>query len=237
MGNLKKAKGNMYDWVTHTYSHLIGRCPHECSYCYVQAMGERFPALKARYSGDLRIDAGSLDLDYGTGRTIFIDHLNDLFADAVPVAMIKAVLEHCRKYPGNTYVFQSKNPGRMLEFADEFPAGSILGTTIESNWHHECMGFAPLICERIHGIFALKAKHAFTTFITIEPILDFDVPAFAGLIVRAAPDFVNIGADSKGTGLPEPGYEKVVQLYRLLVKKVEVRKKLNLERLCKKEVG
>lgn len=31
--SLKKSKGNMYDWVSHTHSHLSGKCGHQCGYC------------------------------------------------------------------------------------------------------------------------------------------------------------------------------------------------------------
>jgi hypothetical protein len=43
---------------------------------------------------------------------------------------------------------------------------------------------------------------------------------------------VNVGADSKGHGLPEPSFKKVMQLVeRLTAAGIEVRNKRNLERL------
>lgn len=78
----------MYPWVTHTHSHLAGECPHRCSYCYVQAMAKRSPALKERFSGPLRLIEKELDVNYGTGKTIFVEHMNDLFAEKVPQEFI-----------------------------------------------------------------------------------------------------------------------------------------------------
>ena len=73
---------------------------------------------------------------------------------------------------------------------------------------------------------------AHETFITIEPILDFSVAEFADMIKYANPTFVNIGADSKNHGLPEPTFDKIMQLYEKLISAgIEVRKKVNLERL------
>lgn len=67
---LKESHGNMYDWVTHMHSHLAGKCPHECSYCYVQK--NRF-GVSPRYQGELRLIDNEFNVHYGKGRTIFND--------------------------------------------------------------------------------------------------------------------------------------------------------------------
>ena len=55
------------------------------------------------------------------------------------------------------------------------------------------------------------------------------------MLFEAKPDFINIGADSKNHGLSEPTREKVLELYDMLVKSgIEVRKKINLNRLVEK---
>ncbi|MDD3493799.1 MAG: hypothetical protein PHZ19_09930 [Candidatus Thermoplasmatota archaeon] len=36
-------------------------------------------------------------------------------------------------FDGNTYHFQTKNPGRLRDFLDLFPGDATLGTTIETN--------------------------------------------------------------------------------------------------------
>ena len=33
---LNKQKGNMYAFVTHTWNPIRGKCPHDCSYCYMK---------------------------------------------------------------------------------------------------------------------------------------------------------------------------------------------------------
>jgi hypothetical protein len=56
-----------------------------------------------------------------------------------------------------------------------------------------------------------------------------------GLIAHANPHFVNIGADSKGTGLQEPSKEKVLALIDgIKGLGIEIRTKRNLERLIGK---
>lgn len=220
-------------WVTHTMSYLSGACPHHCSYCYVQAMARRF-GMK-RYSGEVDLVASELSTNLGDGKTIFVEHMNDLFADAVPAVYISTVLLHLSLWIKNTYVFQTKNPHRYGVFFKEIPANAILGTTIESNRHYpDIMCQAPHPCDRYNGMLGVRAIRRWKTFCTIEPILDFDVAELAEWLINLRLDFVNIGADSKGQGLPEPPLWKVTELIsRLSEANIEVRKKQNLGRLLR----
>lgn len=226
---LTKSKGNMYDWCTHTHSHLAGACSHTCSYCYVQAMAKRFPAMKARYSGPVRLIEKELSVDYGSGKTIFIEHMNDLFS-IENTDWIAKILNHCAKYPDNEYVFQTKNPeaARLYSFDG---IKTVFGTTIESNRYFPNITKAPSPLGRFIAIgqWARRCR----TFITIEPIMDFDVQDFVELIVAAEPSFINIGADSKRCGLPEPSPAKVKEFIAALqAAGIIIRKKANLERLA-----
>jgi DNA repair photolyase len=225
---LKESHGNMYDWVTHMHTHLRGKCSHECSYCYVQR--NRFGTPK-RYTGAPALDQWELDVDYGMNRTIFIEHMNDMFADSIKDAWICAILDHCVRYDKNTYVFQTKNPERALEFISHFPSSYMIGTTIESNLNVFAVSKAPLVEDRAHGIWMFADRCP--TFITIEPIMQF-TGAFAKMIIDARPTFVNIGADSKRSLLPEPSQKEVMELAkRLQSHGVEIKKKINLDRLLK----
>lgn len=97
----------MYPWVTHTHTHLGGECPHRCSYCYVNS----FPfGRPEKYKGPLRLIEKEFSMKYGGGKTIFIEHCNDLFAEDVSRDFILAVIFHCKNWPSNAYVFQTKNP-------------------------------------------------------------------------------------------------------------------------------
>jgi DNA repair photolyase len=228
---LKKSKGNMYPWVTHTHSHLAGKCPHECSYCYVQAMAQKFPTMKALYSGPIRLIEKEFEVDYGRGKTIFIEHMNDLMAAPVPLDFILKIIRHCLKYPENEYVFQSKNPERYTIMDCFFPERRIFGTTIESSkFLPSIMHNAPPPEWRALAMMKLDGRK----FVTIEPILDFDVDIISSWMDRIRPEFVNIGADSKGRGLPEPTPDKVHGLIEKLKEYgIEIREKHNLSRLLK----
>ena len=223
-----KSKGNMYDWVTHMHTHLGGECGHECSYCYINSFGTTRPE---KFSGDIRLLENEFDVDYGSDKTIFIEHCNDLFEVGVPDEFIRRILKHCNQYPDNTFVFQSKNTKRMYKFKDEFPPHVMLGTTIETNRDMSDISSAPDAYERKKWIHEMSVWDV-ETFITVEPILDFDLYGLAYILIDSYVNFVNIGADSKDNGLDEPTYDQVMELYDFITKaEVVVKKKINLDRL------
>lgn len=38
---IKESKGNMYEFVTHTWNPIKGKCSHGCTYCYMKKMCSR----------------------------------------------------------------------------------------------------------------------------------------------------------------------------------------------------
>lgn len=233
---VKVKKGsNMYQWLSHCHTHLGGECSHKCSYCYVDnPIGGRNP----KFTGPVRILEDEMRVAYGSGKTIFIDHMNDLFAKDVSLDDIKRVIRHCRQYPDNTFVFQTKNPKRFFEVMDLFPPTIILGSTIETNRVIEGISEAPSPYERYVAMANIPSgsspmgRSTIKKFLTIEPVLDFDVHIFAQWIAEIKPDFLNLGADSKNHNLPEPTVEKIMQLVDALKELgVELREKHNLQRL------
>ncbi len=232
--SLKKSAGNMYSWTSHTHSHLGGKCSHSCSYCFVQVSEKRFKS--GRYAGPVCLIEKEFDVNYGTGKTIFVEHMNDLFAKDVPDAWITRIIDHTKKYPANTYVFQTKNPARYFDFIDKFPKGSILGTTIETNYVVEGLNEAPTPEERMKAMSDPRwKKMGFKKFLTIEPVLKFSVDILAKWISNINPDFINLGADSKGFGMEEPTVAEIMALVEKLKEcGIDLREKHNLQRLLPK---
>jgi DNA repair photolyase len=216
---LREAKGNMYTFVTHTWNAIKGKCPHDCWYCY----------MKRFNLGEMRLDRKEFKTDLGKGNFIFVGSSCDMWAKKVPSGWISEILEYCSGID-NKYLFQSKNPGRFFEFIAEMPKNTILGTTIETNRYYEHMGDAPYPRERVEAMSLLR--YIFDTMVTIEPILDFSAPHLAKLVIDCKPEWVNIGADSKGTNLPEPSTGKIMDLIDIF-KGVGIEYKLkdNLKRL------
>lgn len=220
-----KSKGNMYPWVDETRNPLGGRCGHNCSYCYIKS----YPFnLTKKYEGITHwIDYKELNKIKGNGKTIFICSANDLFSEKAPKEIILKILERCRKFPENTYLFQTKNPMRYFEFDGLYPPKRVFGTTLESDRFYPNLSNAPPVNERHEQIASVADK----TMISIEPILDFDLKKFVKIIKDIKPDFVSVGADSKKHNLPEPSPEKTRALIKELEKFTEVKLKDNLKRL------
>lgn len=228
--SLNKATGDMYPWVTHTHTHLRGACPHACPYCYA-----RKGRAQRHYKGPLRMAEKELSVNYGTGKVIFVEHMQDLFAVGVDAVWVYEILDQCRDYPGNTYVFQTRAVSRLAGFLHMFPPIRIIGTTVESNLYYPEMEGVPHVADRLRFIGDL-GKDGERTFVTVEPIMDF-TRDFAQKIINADPDFVNIGADSKGCGLREPLGDDVDDLVmRLRRAGLDVRLKPNLSRIIGRPV-
>jgi len=213
---LRESKGNMYDWITHTWNPIKGKCPHDCSYCYMKRWGERKP---------LRLDEKELRTDLGSGNFIFVGSSTDMFAREVPDEWIVSVMEHLMKFD-NKYLFQSKNPWNM--FMGEYPSSSVFCTTIETNrWYPEIMRNSPQPEIRAMDMSKSKARK----YVTIEPIMDFDLDPMVELIRMCHPLQVNIGADSGNNHLPEPSREKLLELIEELGKFTTIARKSNLGRI------
>jgi hypothetical protein len=216
----------MYPWVTHTHTHLGGECPHKCSYCYVKDMSSK-PSVAAKYTGPLRLIEKEFAVNYGSGKVIFMEHCNDVFADDA-MRFVGRILCHTARYPDNQYVWQTKNPSGYRRWC--LPRDSLFGCTIETNRYIDC-SLAPSPEQRAGPMIWLRQTFS-RTFITVEPIMDFDLESFGGLLLDIRPNFVNIGADSKGHNLPEPSAEKILSLIaNLKAHDIHVRQKPNLQRL------
>ena len=228
--SLNKQNGNMYGFITYTWNPLAGECSHDCVYCSTKAL-MRYPVIKAKYSGKPRLVESCLKDNLGSGNFIFVCAQNDLFAKDVDRHHIWSILDKCDKFPDNTYLFQSKNPSRFKYHLDDLPRHSLLGTTIESNRSYPYVSNAPLAQYRASEMAELY-KQGHKTMVTIEPILDFDLPELVELVEMCRPEWVNIGADSKGNDLQEPDKGKVDMLEMVLSERgLKVLPKGNLNRL------
>ena len=89
---------------------------------------------------------------------------------------------------GNRYLFQSKNPRRILEFIKHpIFEKSVVCTTIETNRNYpKFMGNAPKIEDRVSAMEEIAEK-GIETFVTIEPIMYFDLPELLAFVKRCKP--------------------------------------------------
>jgi len=213
---LNKSKGNMYPWVNATWNVIKGKCPHDCSYCYMK----RYPQK------ELHFDEKELNTNLGSGNTIFVGSSCDMWARGVSNKWIERVVIHCSYFPYNHYLFQTKNPGRFIKFADVLPVSTMLGCTIESNRYSTFSDAPPALIRK-----EAMQELVYPKMISIEPIMDFDLDDMVRWIQESNPEFVSIGADSGNNHLPEPSADKVKALIEGIRDFTGVKVKDNLKRL------
>ena len=180
----------------------------------------------------IRFDEKELKTDLGVNNVIFIGSSCDMFANSIPEKWISDTIKYTWKFKSNLYFYQSKNPKRFIEFRQKGLLGDLtrVCTTIETNRHYE--GIMSSVHKPDNRSYWLS-QYPFNRYLTIEPILDFDMKDMIYLIKQCDPVQVNIGADSGNNPLPEPPYEKVKELIDEISKFTVVSKKKNLNRLMK----
>lgn len=218
---LNISNGDMYEFITDTYNSVKGRCYHDCRYCYVKAMNKN--------QKEEHLDRDELKTNLYKDKFIFVGSGIDLFALNISSDWIKRVLDKCYEAnnnlfgEGNRYFFQSKNPRRFLEFINH-PVfdSSVICTTIETNrWYPEVMRKCPRIEDRVSAMEEIS-KRGIKTYVTAEPLMDFDLEEMIECIRRCNPVQVNFGKESfREVELPEPDNEKVDRLVREVAKFTE----------------
>jgi hypothetical protein len=115
----------------------------------------------------------------------------------------------------------TKNPNRFKEFVHLCNDNIMLGVTIESNRAY-AVSKAPPVTTRARAMTELSFKRK---FVSVEPILDFDIDAFADMIEGIAPEIVAVGYDNWNNCLPEPPLSKTLQFIDRLNEFTTVRKR------------
>ena len=213
---LNVSKGNMYEFVTHTWNAVKGECYHGCGYCYMHRWGKQKP---------VRFDEKEMKTDLGTDNFIFVGSSCDMWSDNIPEEWIIKTIEKCDQYPDNGYLFQTKNPHRIRRI---LPYNSKVCITLETNRHYpDVMKNSPSPKTRVAEASLIRDP----LYVTIEPVIDFDSDKFYDMIYRLDPIQVNVGADSGKNNLPEPDKFKLNTFIAKLEKITTVHLKPNLRRL------
>jgi len=207
---LRESSGFMYKFVHYTWNPIKGECQHNCTYCYMKRYNEDI--------GQPRLADGEFRTNFGKGNSIFIGSSTDMFAENIPSEWIVRVLDFClqRNNPEkpNTFLLQSKNPKRFLEFIHHpLMDHVVFGTTIETNrFYPEIMNKAPKIEDRVEAMEKI-ANQGFRTMVTAEPLMQFDHTDMVSIIKRCQPRLVAIGRNTRrDIILPEPTSEEVLLL-------------------------
>ena len=135
---------------------------------------------------------------------------------------MKLIIDRIEQLPDRTFLIQSKNPSCFSRYT--FPKNVILGTTIETNRDELCLKIskAPPPSKRYEKMKQLVHKRK---SVTVEPIMEFDLPVLVSWIKNINPEVVYVGYDNHSCGLQEPPLEKTLRFIDEVGKFTEVRKK------------
>jgi len=210
----------MFSIITRTWNPVTG-CLHGCKYCWARKLALTKLRNKERYAKGFipRLNEGEFKVKFNEGEMVFVSDMGDLFGNFIPREWIVRVINHIRRFPRTFFLFLTKNPQRYEEFIDIMPENAILGATIETNsdvlYIEHRISKAPLPSVRIKAMIDLTWDKK---FISIEPVLDFDLETFLGQLMRINPIMIYIGYDNYGNRLPEPPLSKVLALIERLSK-------------------
>ena len=209
-----KPKGKMFNLVTETWNPVTG-CLYECKYCWARALANTKLKNSHRYSNGFKPMLNDLEFrkKFKKGDFVFVSDMGDLFGSFVPAEWIRKVLDHVRQFPDALFLFLTKNPSRYLDFVLEMPENAILGVSIETNndqrLKSQKISGAPPVTERYA---AMKKLDWDKKFVSIEPILDFDLEILSGWIENIYPFLIYIGYDNYNHNLAEPLMSKTQSL-------------------------
>lgn len=190
-----------------TWNCWVG-CDFQCSYCSARKLA--FTRLKnsPRY-----IDGFSphqvtdkLNRKFKPDTWVFIGYMGDI--SFAPRAFIVDLCARISSQPEVKFLFCTKNPTKYITWHITWPDNLYLGATIETNRDYK-LSRAPIPLFRYRSMQSLVHPKK---FISIEPIMDFDLGEFLTWIERIKPEIVEVGADNYRNKLPEPKAYKVQSL-------------------------
>lgn len=204
---------NMYPQSIRQWNPFVG-CLYNCNYCKksFQAQLKRWAKKNCRQCYEYRPHNHQERLFQPLPKTrpnqfVFACACSDVtFCERSYFERIIQVMAEKRD---TQFLLQSKNPIIFGDFS--FSKNVILGTTIETSRDVSGTGIslAPDPRDRYEAMLELKHN---ARAVTIEPVMDFDVTELLSWIVEINPIWVQIGYDTRKTGLREPPLYKVDQL-------------------------
>jgi protein gp37 len=205
----------MFPFITRTWNPVVG-CRHGCVYCWARKLAEgKLKGTKRYKTGFLPMFwPEELEKSFKENDFVFVSDMGDLFGDWIPKEWYEEIFSVINANHITQFLFMTKNPKRYY-YLGYLPRNVVLGCTIESN---RCftLSTAPRQDERIDWMKTLSIDYAATStrrrFISVEPILDFDLEAFSEAIIKIEPWAVAVGYDNYDNHLPEPSLEKTQQL-------------------------
>jgi protein gp37 len=204
-----------------TWNPVIG-CLHGCSYCWAKRFALERLSSTEKYKDGFAPKLAENELNKRfRNQFVFVSDMGDLFGEWVPKEWILRVIAATRNSPSSDFLFLTKNPSRYKEFVHLCQNNIVLGATIETNRSND-FSKAPPLAERVAAMIDLQYDRK---FLSIEPVMDFDLEIFVGWIEKIAPIQLAVGYDNWSNHLPEPSLSKTLQFIERLNEFTEVRER------------
>lgn len=201
----------MFKTITRTWNPFVG-CEYECynSGCWARRLALNKLNHLPRYSDGFKPKFIEKELlkRFKPGEFVFVSDMGDIsFATTTEVVKI---LNRISQFPLTNFLIQSKNPKRFQDWGVTFPLNVYLATTIETNRGYK-LTKAPFPVDRYMAIVSFNHPHK---FISIEPIMNFDLDRLLFWMKQINPEIIEVGADNYSNHLPEPPWWKVEALLK-----------------------
>lgn len=207
----------MFKTVDRTWNPFTG-CNYFCYHggCWARRTAQRLSYYIARYKDGFlpRFNQEELHKTFLPGQFVAVSLMRDI-AWATREQFLK-ILARISDFPQTDFLIQSKNPKQLYDWREDWritlPSNVYLSTTIETNRDYG-LTKAPPPMERFR--YLTGYPHSLK-FLSIEPIMDFDLDELTRWVRLMQPDIIEIGADNYHNNLPEPPWSKVAQLLKEL---------------------
>jgi len=149
------------------------------------------------------------------GTWIFVGSMGDLFCSSMKDEWILKILGKIAfEKTNNKFLLQTKNPRSFLAFGlelEQIKDKVILGTTIETTGDTTKFSDAPSTIDRFTYLRQMKLA-GFKTFLSLEPLSDFDVSELTQWITEIDPEAIEIGLENYTQHTSRPSNAKICDL-------------------------
>lgn len=218
----------MFKSITRTWSPFTG-CLFSCAYCWARKLvEERLQPQGKKYKDGFipTFHPEELKQRFKPDDFVFVSDMGDIaFAR---LEWRRTIINRVSEFPDTRFLFQSKDPGIFEGPTFSNLPNIYLGTTLETNRDYGVTR-APSPLNRYMVMWRLEHAHK---FISIEPVLDFDLDVLVGWMRAIKPEIIEVGYDNYSQRLTEPSLCKTLALIQELKKFTRVERKTMRKAWC-----
>ena len=187
-----------------TWNVCVG-CDFNCTFCNARKAALNRLKHAQRYQDGFhpKIVPEEMTKTFKPDDFVFVGYMGDI--SFAPRPWVALILSKVRQYPQTWFLFCSRNPACFSRWNFDYPDNLHLGTTIETDIDYG-LSKAPTPERRFIAMATLSHPRK---FISIEPIMDFNLAHLIAWLKLIKPEIIEVGADNYHNHLPEPPEWKI----------------------------